>query len=61
MMARAVAGEVRPVIGQTFALDRAADAHAAVENRTAVGKTLIYMTASGGRPTIASGAGAAMP
>ena len=46
MMARAVAGEVRPVIGQTFPLDRAADAHAAVENRTAVGKTLVYLTAS---------------
>jgi NADPH:quinone reductase len=46
MMARAVAGEVRPLIGQTFPLDRAADAHAAVENRTAVGKTLIYLTAS---------------
>ncbi|GAA2711571.1 zinc-binding dehydrogenase [Actinoplanes palleronii] len=33
----------RVVIGQTFPLDRAADAHAAIENRTAVGKTLLLM------------------
>lgn len=43
MMAEAAAGRVRPVIGQTFPLERAADAHAAVENRTAVGKTLILL------------------
>jgi NADPH2:quinone reductase len=45
MMSYAAAGLVRPLIGQTFALDRAADAHAAVENRTAVGKTLLIVTA----------------
>ncbi|MFI7025674.1 zinc-binding dehydrogenase [Micromonospora sp. NPDC049900] len=42
MIAQA-AGVVRPVIGQTFPLDRAADAHAAIENRTAVGKTLLLI------------------
>lgn len=43
MMAQAAAGLVRPVIGQSFPLARAADAHAAVENRTAVGKTLLVI------------------
>lgn len=41
MMAEAAAGSVRPVIGQAFPLERAADAHAAIEDRTAVGKTLL--------------------
>jgi NADPH2:quinone reductase len=43
MMSQAAAGLVRPVIGQTFPLERAADAHTAVENRTAVGKTLLLI------------------
>ena len=43
MMSQAAAGLVRPVIGQTFPLERAADAHAAIENRTAVGKTLLLI------------------
>ncbi|WP_229076626.1 zinc-binding dehydrogenase [Actinoplanes sp. DH11] len=43
MMSQAAAGLVRPVIGQTFSLERAADAHAAMENRTAVGKTLLLI------------------
>ncbi|SIR83723.1 NADPH2:quinone reductase [Micromonospora avicenniae] len=43
MMSQAAAGLVRPLIGQTFPLERAADAHAAVENRTAVGKTLLLI------------------
>jgi NADPH2:quinone reductase len=43
MMSQAAAGLVRPVIGQTFPLDRAAEAHATVENRTAVGKTLLLI------------------
>ncbi|MEV8638882.1 zinc-binding dehydrogenase [Streptosporangium sp. NPDC051023] len=43
MMSQAAAGLVRPVIGQTFPLERAADAHAAIENRTAVGKTLLLV------------------
>jgi NADPH2:quinone reductase len=37
----AVAGRLRPTIGQTFPLERAADAHAAIQARTAVGKTLL--------------------
>ena len=37
----AAAGRIRPLIGQTFPLERAAEAHAAIENRTAVGKTLL--------------------
>jgi NADPH2:quinone reductase len=32
---------LHPTIGQTFPLERAADAHAAIEARTAVGKTLL--------------------
>ncbi|MDO3684889.1 zinc-binding dehydrogenase [Micromonospora sp. C28ISP2-4] len=43
MMSQAAAGLVRPIIGQTFSLERAADAHAAAENRTAVGKTLLLI------------------
>jgi NADPH2:quinone reductase len=35
------AGRLRPVIGQRFPLDRAADAHAAIESRATVGKTLL--------------------
>ncbi|WP_054813395.1 zinc-binding dehydrogenase [Nocardia arizonensis] len=34
-------GRLEVVIGQTFPLDRAADAHSAIEARTAVGRTLI--------------------
>lgn len=34
-------GRIKPVIGQTFPLERAADAHAALENRSAIGKTLL--------------------
>ncbi|MDF5755944.1 zinc-binding dehydrogenase [Spongiactinospora sp. TRM90649] len=40
MMSKAAAGLVRPLIGRTFPPARAADAHAAIEERTAVGKTL---------------------
>ncbi|TDC80143.1 zinc-binding dehydrogenase [Actinomadura sp. 7K507] len=43
MMSQAAAGLVRPVIGQTFPLERAADAHAEIENRTAIGKTLLLI------------------
>ncbi|MBB4933411.1 NADPH2:quinone reductase [Lipingzhangella halophila] len=35
------AGRITPVIGQTFELDRASEAHAALEGRTTVGKTLL--------------------
>ncbi|MBL1067515.1 zinc-binding dehydrogenase [Streptomyces sp. 7-21] len=37
----AAAGRLAPVIGQTFPLDRAAEAHAAIESRQTVGKTLL--------------------
>jgi NADPH2:quinone reductase len=37
----AVAGRLRPVIGQRFPLERAADAHRAIETRATVGKTLL--------------------
>ncbi|MGC4959406.1 zinc-binding dehydrogenase [Actinomadura citrea] len=43
MMSQAATGLVRPIIGQTFPLERAADAHAAIEDRTAVGKTLLLI------------------
>ncbi|GAA4638735.1 zinc-binding dehydrogenase [Actinoallomurus vinaceus] len=43
MMSQAAAGLIRPVIGQTFPLERAADAHAAIEDRTALGKTLLLI------------------
>lgn len=36
-----VAGRLRPVIGQRFPLEKAADAHAAIESRTTVCKTLL--------------------
>lgn len=39
--ALAAAGKLRPVIGQSFPLERAADAHAAIESRTTLGKTLL--------------------
>jgi NADPH2:quinone reductase len=39
----AATGQLRPVIGQTFSLERAADAHAAMEARTALGKTLLLV------------------
>ncbi|MGI8336057.1 zinc-binding dehydrogenase [Actinomadura scrupuli] len=40
-LAEASAGRIQPVIGRTFPLDRAADAHAAMEARTVLGKTLL--------------------
>ncbi|MFL6074758.1 MAG: zinc-binding dehydrogenase [Mycobacteriales bacterium] len=41
VLAAAADGRVRPVIGQTFPLEKAADAHAAIEAREVVGKTLL--------------------
>jgi NADPH:quinone reductase len=41
VLAQAAAGRVRPVIGQRFPLERAADAHAAIEARATIGKTLL--------------------
>ncbi|RCV55721.1 hypothetical protein DEF23_10070 [Marinitenerispora sediminis] len=40
-LAAAAAGRIRPVIGQTFPLARAVDAHAAIEARTVLGETLL--------------------
>ncbi|GAA0569393.1 zinc-binding dehydrogenase [Actinomadura livida] len=37
----ALTGNLKPVIGQRFPLERAADAHAAIEARETVGKTLL--------------------
>jgi NADPH:quinone reductase len=45
-LAEAVAGRLRPLIGQTFTLERAADAHAAMEQRTTIGKTLLLCSVS---------------
>jgi NADPH:quinone reductase len=38
---RALSGGLKPVIGQRFPLERAADAHAAIESRATIGKTLL--------------------
>jgi NADPH2:quinone reductase len=40
-LAEAAAGRLKPVIGQTFPLSQAADAHAAIEARNVIGKTLL--------------------
>jgi Zinc-binding dehydrogenase len=40
-LTEAAAGRLRPLIGQRFPLERAADAHAAIEVRATVGKTLL--------------------
>jgi NADPH2:quinone reductase len=42
-MSEAVAGRIRPIIGQTFPLERAADAHRAIEARDVIGKTLLVI------------------
>ncbi|GAA0742266.1 zinc-binding dehydrogenase [Dactylosporangium roseum] len=40
-LAEVAAGRIKPVVGQEFPLERAVDAHRAIEDRTAVGKTLL--------------------
>ena len=45
----AASGALHPVIGQRFPLDRAADAHAAIEGRATIGKTLLIADAEGSR------------
>lgn len=40
-LAEAAEGRYRPVIGQTFALEKASDAHAAIAARETIGKTLL--------------------
>lgn len=42
-LSEVVAGRIRPVIGQTFPLEKAADAHAAIEARGVIGKTLLLV------------------
>ena len=43
-LAEAAAGRIRPVIGQEVELARAADAHAAIEARATIGKTLLAVS-----------------
>ena len=43
-LAQAAAGRLRPVIGQEFGLDEAAAAHAAIEARETIGKTLLTVS-----------------
>lgn len=45
-LAEAAAGRLRPVIGQRYPLDRAADAHAAMGERRVLGKTLLEVRVS---------------
>ncbi|MFF5263109.1 zinc-binding dehydrogenase [Actinomadura viridis] len=40
-LGEAAGGRLRPVIGQRFPLERAADAHAGIESRASIGKTLL--------------------
>jgi NADPH2:quinone reductase len=49
-LVEAAAGRIRPVIGQTFPLERAADAHAAIQARETVGKTLLLVGAEADGP-----------
>jgi NADPH2:quinone reductase len=42
-LADVAAGRMRPVIGQSYPLERAAEAHAGLENRSAIGKTLLFV------------------
>ncbi|WP_326822259.1 zinc-binding dehydrogenase [Streptosporangium sp. NBC_01756] len=42
-LAQAAQGRLRPVIGRTFPLERAAEAHAAMESRSVLGKTLLMI------------------
>jgi len=45
-LAEGAAGRIRPVIGQEADLARAAEAHAAIEARTTIGKTLLAVSSS---------------
>jgi NADPH2:quinone reductase len=42
-LSEAAAGRIRPVVGQTFPLERAAEAHAAIEARSVIAKTLLVI------------------
>jgi NADPH2:quinone reductase len=47
MIARLTDGTVSPLIGQTFPLEAAAEAHAAIAARSAIGKTLLVRLSTG--------------
>lgn len=47
VLAEAAAGRLRPVVGQVFPLERAADAHAAIAARSAIGKSLLAGSSPG--------------
>lgn len=47
-LALAASGELRPLIGQTLPLERAGDAHAAIEGRATIGKTLLLARSAAG-------------
>jgi NADPH2:quinone reductase len=42
-LSEAAASRIRPLIGQTFPLARATEAHAAIEARAVIGKTLLLI------------------
>jgi NADPH:quinone reductase len=46
-LAEVAAGRITPVIGQALPLERAAEAHAAIESRSVAGKTLLEVTNAG--------------
>jgi NADPH:quinone reductase len=54
-LSEAAAGRIRPVIGRTFRLEAAADAHAAMEARDVVGKTLLLTVAAAQSKTLFTG------
>jgi hypothetical protein len=58
---RAAAGDLRATIGQVFPLDRAADAHAGIEARSTIGKTLLHILAQNSRSSASSLSGAREP
>ena len=47
VLAEAAAGRLRPIVGQRFALRDAARAHAAIEARTTIGKTILVVHGAG--------------
>jgi NADPH2:quinone reductase len=49
LLPEVVSGRIRPLVGQTFPLAEAARAHALIEARQAVGKTLLTSVLSGGQ------------
>lgn len=50
-LAEAVPDRMQPLVGQTFPLEHAAEAHAAIERRATVGKTLLLIQAGAVRKT----------